>query len=183
MSFDDIKWGNRELEVLPDDELFNLNRKKLVSQQAMFDIRNKKKEDGTFDEWLTSSLRKAGLKNVETGHIQRLGKSGIGGRTVTQKKLDKIYELNKTKRKLTDEEVIEMKELYRNDITIGMDELAIKYSIDKVAVHGILNNKTYKDIGGTVTIRPAQLICERCGTHTNKSNYVRWHGEKCRNKK
>jgi hypothetical protein len=129
------------------------------------------------------SGRRNGLNNVISGHLQKLGKSGIGGKTVTKKKLDKIHDLNKTKRKLTDEEVIEMKELYRNDITIGMDELSIKYGIDKVAVHWILNNKTYKDIGGTVTIRPAQLICEICGTHTNKSNYVRWHGEKCRNKK
>lgn len=121
-----------------------------------------------------------GRRMVESGHLKKI--SSKGGKTVTKKKLDKILDLNKSKRLFTEQDIIEMKELYRNDISVGFGTLAKMYDVDKVTIHNIMNNKIYVDIGGTVTIRQSKPTCPHCGKQTTEGNYVRWHGDNCKNK-
>lgn len=121
-----------------------------------------------------------GREHVESGHLKNI--SSKGGKTVTKAKLDKILELNKSKRKLSDDDVISMKELYRNDISIGFPELAEIYDVDNVTIHNIMNNIVYVGIGGSVKIRQPKKTCPHCNIQTTKGNYKRWHGDKCKQK-
>ena len=94
-----------------------------------------------------------------------------------------VSNLNNSKRLFSVDDIIEMKELYRNDISVGFGTLAKMYRVDKVTIHNIMHNKIYKDIGGSVTIRQSIITCNYCGKQSNESNYVRWHGDNCKNKK
>jgi len=121
-----------------------------------------------------------GINNKKSGHLKEI--SSKGGKTVTKTKLDKILKLNKSKRLFTDKDIIEMKQLYRNDISVGFGTLSKMYNVDKVTIHNIMHNKIYKDIGGSVTIRQSKPTCPHCGKQTNESNFVRWHGDSCKYK-
>jgi hypothetical protein len=87
-----------------------------------------------------------------------------------------------TKRKMSDEDIIEMKKLYRTDITIGFPELAKIYGVDKVTIHNIMHGLIYVGIGGDVEIRAPKGICPHCGMITVKTNISRFHGDKCKSK-
>jgi hypothetical protein len=117
---------------------------------------------------------------VLSGHLKKISK--LGGKKLTSKKLNKILKLNNSKRLFTENEVKEMKELYRTDITIGLPELAEKYNVDKVTIHNIMHNKIYVDIGGTVEIRQPKGKCIYCGKEASKTNISRFHNENCKNK-
>ena len=107
----------------------------------------------------------------------------MGGHTVTNTRRERILEHNKEKRALTDEQVIEAKELYRNDISIGFPELAEKYNVDVVTIHNMMNGKTYQDVGGSVTIRQPRMTCPHCDAPPMiKTNFTRFHGDKCKKK-
>lgn len=87
-----------------------------------------------------------------------------------------------TKRKMSHEEIVEMKQLYKNDISVGFPELSEKYGVDVVTIHNIMNNKTYVGIGGDVVIRQPKGTCPHCGMIATKTNITRFHGDKCKKK-
>ena len=122
--------------------------------------------------------KKIGDECVESGRIVEVSRKG--GQTVTPKKKERILEHNKAKRHLTDEQVIEMKEIYRNDVSVGFPELAEKYGVDVVTIHNIMNGKTYQGIGGDVVVRIPLLKCPHCPEPPMiKTNFERFHGDKC----
>lgn len=122
--------------------------------------------------------KKLGDECVSSGRIYEV--SSLGGKTVTPKKLKKILELNKTKRELTDEQVLEMKELYKNDLTIGLPELAEKYGVSGGAISMVLRGETYSEVGEHLELRQPLIKCPYCKDLQTKGNYTRWHGEKCK---
>ena len=118
---------------------------------------------------------------VRTGRIVEVSRKG--GKTVTDKKKERILEHNKAKRALTDEQVIEMKEIYRNDISVGFPELAKMYGVDSVTIHNIMNGKTYQGVGGDVVVRTPLYKCPYCDKPPmTKTNLERWHGNECKKK-
>ena len=122
--------------------------------------------------------KKLGDECLESG--RQLTNSIKGGQTMTPKKKERILEHNKAKRKLTDEQIIEMKEIYRKDVSVGFPELAEKYRVDKVAIHSIMHGKTYVGIGGDVEIRTPKGTCPHCGMVATKTNISRFHGDNCK---
>jgi len=122
--------------------------------------------------------RISGRNHVSSGHLKKI--SSKGGSTVTFTKLNKILKLNKSKRLLVDEQVIEMKHIYRSDISIGFPELAQKYNVDKVTIHNIMHGKIYIGIGGDVEIRIPKATCPHCRMVAVKGNITRFHGDKCK---
>lgn len=126
--------------------------------------------------------KELGNECVRSGRHKEV--SSKGGRTVTDYKREVILNNNKKKRALTDEDVINMKELYRTDITIGFAELADMYGVNKVVIHNIMNGLTYVGIGGEVTIRQPKKTCEHCpAPPMSPANYKRHHGDNCKHKK
>lgn len=121
--------------------------------------------------------KKLGDKNAESGHMKNI--APLGGKTVTPKKLETIQRTGKERRTLTDEQVLEMKEIYKNDLTIGLSELSDKYGMSRSMILMILTNEQYSDVGEPVDIREPLIKCEHCKDPQTKGNYERWHGEKC----
>lgn len=42
------------------------------------------------------------------------------------------------------------------------------------------NNHNYGNKNAADVLNKQRFVCEKCGVETNKGNYKRWHGEKCR---
>ena len=129
--------------------------------------------------------------NQETGHIkewmidrnlrlQGMAKDAraAGNNSTTRK--ERVKQSNSRKRKLSIRQIREMKDLYRNDISIGFPELAEKYGVDKVTIYNIMHGLVYEGIGGDVVIRTPLHTCPHCGTTTIKTNITRFHGDKCK---
>jgi len=132
----------------------------------------------TTHEERKAHYKKLGDRNVELGVLPE--RAVKGGKTVTPKKLKVIKETNKMKRELTDEQVLEMKELYKNDISIDLPFLAEKYGVCTGTIKYALEGKNYSDVGEPVKIRPALFKCEHCDIMANKTNTERWHGDNCK---
>lgn len=127
-------------------------------------------------------FKKLGDACVRSGRIIEVSRKG--GSTVTEKKLEVIKETNKLKRILTDEQIIEMKNIYRTDISVGFPDLSKKYGVDGATIHNIMHGLIYEGIGGDVVIRQPKGTCPHCGMIATKTNISRFHGDKCkRNKK
>lgn len=87
--------------------------------------------------------------------------------------------LNKRKRTLSEKDIIDMKDMYRNNPWVGFPELASMYNVDKVTIHNIMHGLIYKGIGGEVTIRQPKVMCPKC-THKgwmSKGNLTKWHSQ------
>lgn len=124
-------------------------------------------------------FKKLGKECVESGRIVEVSRKG--GQTVTEKKLETIRTKAKERRKFTDEQVLEMKELYKNDITIDFPFLAEKYDCSIAQMSLIMNGHQYSDVGDKVQIRPALFKCPHCDIPPmTKSNLTKHHGDKCK---
>ena len=164
-------------------------KKQRTNRQKAYDIWKSIEytfEDGTtrkFSEKSSKENRQAHFKklgdvNVKSGHLKNI--SPLGGRTVTPKKLESIRKSAEERRMFSNEEIIEMKDIYRNDISIGFPELAEKYECSVANIHLIMNGEIYQGIGGDVIIRVPKIKCPHCNKLQNKTNYKRWHGDKCK---
>lgn len=99
MNYDDIEWGNRELEGLPDDELFDLDARKLAAQTSMIELRDRLHKEGKHKKILSKAGKKGGLSNVKNkkGFFDPKNKEKIlkgcsnGGKAV----IDKLIQHNK----------------------------------------------------------------------------------------
>lgn len=87
-------------------------------------------------------------------------------------------------RKVSKEQVIEARNLYRNDTTLSAADLAKKYKVSVQTMVEVLTGRTkYREIPNPVDISERKYICEYCGLETSiKANYVRWHGNNCKHK-
>jgi predicted DNA-binding protein YlxM (UPF0122 family) len=128
-------------------------------------------------ETTRAHYKKLGDRNVELGVMVERGING--GKSRSPKKIKKLLELNKTKRELTDEQVLQMKELYKNDLTIGLPELAEKYGVSGGAIRMALTGETYSEVGEHLELREPLIKCTHCKELQTKGNYTRWHGEAC----
>jgi|688.fasta_scaffold259209_1 hypothetical protein len=130
-------------------------------------------------ENLKKNGKKQGDECVKSG--RQLTNSIKGGKTVTKKKIDTIRRVAKERRQFTDKQVLEMKELYKNDITIDFPFLAGKYGCSIALISLIMNGHQYSDVGEPVEIRPALFKCPYCDKPPMvKSNFNRSHGDKCK---
>lgn len=165
---------------------------KRTSRQQAYDIW--KSIESHFEGSNTKNFANSADPKKRVEHGEKIGKECVesgrqpiisikGGQTMTEKKTKRLLEHNKQKRHLTDEQVIEAKELYRNDISIGFPELAEKYNVDTVTIHNMMHGKTYEGIGGSVTIRQPRVTCPHCDAPPMiKANFTRFHGDKCKKK-
>lgn len=104
-----------------------------------------------------------------------------GGQTVTEKKLETIRRVAKERRQYSDEQILEMKELYKNDTTIGFAELAEQYGCSISQISFIMSGEQYGDVGEKVEVRPSLSKCPNCDSPPMiKSNLTRFHGDKCK---
>lgn len=94
----------------------------------------------------------------------------------------RVAETNALKRKLTEEDIVEMKNIYRTDISVGFPDLSKKYGVDVVTIHNIMHGLIYEGIGGDVVIRQPKGTCPHCGMIATKTNISRFHGDKCKKK-
>jgi hypothetical protein len=118
---------------------------------------------------------------VRTGRIVEVSRKG--GQTVTEKKLETIRRTAKERRQFSDEQILEMKELYKNDISIGFGDLAEQYGCSIAQISFIMNGEQYGDVGEKIEIRQPLFKCPHCDKpHMTKSNYKRFHGDKCKSK-
>jgi hypothetical protein len=87
-----------------------------------------------------------------------------------------------TTRKLTTEQVIEMRKLYSTNLHLSAADLAKKYNISVNVACWALTGEHYGNIPGAVKIRRAKVECKYCGLQTSITNHKRWHGENCKHK-
>lgn len=133
----------------------------------------------TTHEQRKAHFKKLGDECVESG--RQLTNSIKGGKTVTEKKIETIRRVAKERRQFTDEQVLEMKELYKNNITIDFPFLAEKYGCSVAQISLIMNGHQYADVGEKAQIRPALFKCPYCPKPPMvKSNLIRFHGDNCK---
>jgi len=144
-------------------------------------------DEGQSKKWSKAAdpenLRKNGKKQgdecVASGRQQVM--SVKGGQTVTKKKIDTIRRVAKERRQYSDEQILEMKELYKNNISIGFVELAEEYGCSIAQISLIMSGEQYGDVGEKVEVRPSLLKCPNCHSAPMiKSNLTRFHGDKCK---
>jgi hypothetical protein len=130
----------------------------------------------TWEEMLEATSSKT-LRNERLRDMAKFARQ-MGNDSELRK--ERVAQSNSLKRTLTDEQIIEMKKIYRNDISIGYPELAKKYGVDVVTIHNIMHGLIYQGIGGDVEIRTPKSTCPHCGMVAIKSNIIRFHGDKCK---
>lgn len=85
-------------------------------------------------------------------------------------------------RKLTEEQVIELRNWYRDNLYVTAADISKRYNISIASATFVLKGQTYSEIPGAVKIRKAKVICKYCGLQTSITNHKRFHGEKCKQK-
>ena len=165
---------------------------KRTTRQQAYDIWKSIESD--FENSNYNKLHKSTSNQQKRLHFKKLGDecvssgrqpiiSVLGGKTVTPKKLETIRRTAKERRTFTDDQIIEMKELYTNDITIDFRYLAEKYGCSIGNIHLIMHGEIYSDVGEPVKIRPALFKCPHCDKSPMiKSNLSRFHGDNCKQK-
>lgn len=106
-----------------------------------------------------------------------------GGNADSTLRSERRKQFNSSKRTMSDEDIINMKELYRSDISLGFPDLAKMYKVDTVTIHNIMHGLIYSEIGGEVEIRKPKKTCEHCpAPPMSPANYKRFHGDNCKHK-
>jgi hypothetical protein len=132
------------------------------------------------------------MKNQFPGFtIQLVGRKNIQKNSIFPKcKWTKIADTSmKIKPKkvhLTIEQVLEIKENYKKDITMSASSISNNYNVHLVAINNMLSNKdVYNDpkFGPPVEVRSHPIhTCPHCSKQVGGSNFKRWHGDNCKNK-
>ena len=82
----------------------------------------------------------------------------------------------------TVEQVLEIKKIYNEDISITARDISEQYNINQGVINNLLSNKeiyNHPKYGPPVSIRSKPTItCPHCGK--TSSNYKRWHGDRCK---
>ena len=85
-------------------------------------------------------------------------------------------------RKLTAEQVILIRELYKNNISLTAADLARQFNVSLFTMTDVIRGNKYSEIPGGMEIRSAKITCPHCGTQASTTNFKRWHGDNCRKK-
>lgn len=85
-------------------------------------------------------------------------------------------------RKFTEEQVIALREEYKNDVDITCKMLADRENVSVATITFILDGRRYGELPGIVEVRKASKKCKYCGKRMTVNNHNRWHGEHCKKK-
>jgi len=131
------------------------------------------------------SSKKYKRKDAHWGQVHRTRDNNPAKNPEAQKKRIKNYDWDKVSRKqskLSKEDILEMKKVYKKDKSLSCRELGEMYSISTQAAIQYLSNSKKVNFGPPVEIRKLSITtCEHCGrTIKSESNFKRWHGDNCK---
>lgn len=85
-------------------------------------------------------------------------------------------------RKFSVDEVLCIREEYKNNTDLSAVQLAKKYNVNTFTITNLLDGRKYGEVPGAVKLRKDLKQCPHCGISTNFGNYKRWHGDNCKQK-
>jgi DNA-binding transcriptional regulator YiaG len=90
-------------------------------------------------------------------------------------------------RKFTAEQVISIRNRYKNNPEMSAGRLAREYNVSIYTMSNLIDGRKYSEIPGAVPIREKQTKqCPHCGkviSGAGLGNYHRWHGDNCKSRK